>query len=178
MKGRAKLYHSDEQAVWNDLSITHSRQIKFSNTGSVFQYAAMPREHRTQHETVTIPNSLIPQEFLYDACFPILEPPQIKKTGPKRYSNSDCPMHKWQGYDNRPGYREEYLFELLCRNGRGDAVLLSKCAKCEVGKDHSSSPLHFLQKWTGERFMKTTLHALDLCIQIGHFDSSECICPE
>ncbi|PBK59415.1 hypothetical protein ARMSODRAFT_991160 [Armillaria solidipes] len=108
-------------------------------------------------------------------------------------------MCEWQGYDNKLGYREEYLLELLRRNGRGDAMLLSKCARCQTGeptyrcdscllglllcqscclRDHSSMPLHFVRKWTGERFVKTTLCELGLRVQIGHFDGSECICPE
>ncbi|SJL14296.1 uncharacterized protein ARMOST_17752 [Armillaria ostoyae] len=43
-------------------------------------------------------------KLLYDASFPISESPQIKKTSPKRYSNSDCPMREWQGYDDKLGY--------------------------------------------------------------------------
>ncbi|PBK70788.1 hypothetical protein ARMSODRAFT_884149, partial [Armillaria solidipes] len=97
------------------------------------------------------------------------------------------------------GYREEYLLELLRRNGHGGAVLQSACSNCQMGKPifrcdgcplgllackacclklHSSLPLHVVWEWTGERFVKTTLRKLGLRVQIRHFDGSECICPE
>ncbi|KAK0438387.1 hypothetical protein EV421DRAFT_1738444 [Armillaria borealis] len=174
MKGRPKLHRGDEQIVWQDTSITHSRRVKVTKTGSIVQYAAGPSTHRTLHQTITIPDSHIPQEVLYDASFPDPEPPPAKKTSPKRYMNS------WQGYDKNPGYRDEYLMELLCRKGRGDTALLSRCAQCDAGEPRyrcKSCPLCLLE-WNGEYFMKTTLRDLGLRVQIGHFDGLPCICPE
>lgn len=43
-------------------------------------------------------------------------------------------MQQWQGYDKHPGYRDEYLLELLHRKGHGDVALLLKCAQCDMGE--------------------------------------------
>ncbi|SJL18899.1 uncharacterized protein ARMOST_22501 [Armillaria ostoyae] len=157
--------------------------VKVGRGGSVLQYAGGPSTHRTQHVAFTIPDSHIPQEVLYDQNFPIQEPAESKKAPPKRYTNSDHPMREWQGYDGKAGFREEYLLELLRRNG--DPIF--QCDSCPLGllvckscclKLHSSLPLHVVREWNGEQFTKTTLRELGLRVQIGHFDGSECICPE
>ncbi|KAK0433179.1 hypothetical protein EV421DRAFT_1910330 [Armillaria borealis] len=199
MKGRSRVYRADDTADWSDLSIAHSRRVKVGRGGSVLQYAGGPSSRRTQRVAFEIPDSHIPQEVLYDQNFPHPEPPESKKIPAKCYVNSDRPMHEWQGYEGKVGYREEYLLELLRRNGRGGAVLQSACSNCQTGKPifrcdscplgllackacclklHLSLPLHVVQEWMGERFVKTTLRELGLQVQIGHFDGSECICPE
>ncbi|PBK82045.1 hypothetical protein ARMGADRAFT_947215 [Armillaria gallica] len=63
----------------------------------------------------------------------------------------------------------------------GDPIF--QCDSCSLGllvckscclKLHLSLSLHPYSEW----FTKTTLRELGLWVQIRHFDSSECICPE
>ncbi|SJL16396.1 uncharacterized protein ARMOST_19920 [Armillaria ostoyae] len=199
MKGCSRVYHADDSAVWHDRTISHSCRVKVGRSGSVLQYASGPSTRHMQHVAFTIPDSHIPQEVLYDQNFPIQEPAESKKAPPKRYTNSDHPMCEWQGYDGKASFREKYLLELLCWNGCGGAVLQSSCSNCQMGdpifrcdscplgllvckscclKLHLSLPLHVVWEWNSERFTKTTLRELGLRVQIGHFNGSECICPE
>ncbi len=39
-------------------------------------------------------------------------------------------MLEWAGYDNKPGYQEEYLMELIHWKGRGDAIVVGGCSMC------------------------------------------------
>ncbi|PBK85239.1 hypothetical protein ARMGADRAFT_1036529 [Armillaria gallica] len=60
------------------------------------------------------------------------------------------------------------------------------CLQCSVSmpkyrcclSNHASLPLHVIQKWEGERFVKMAIQDLGLQLQLGHFDGSSYINPE
>ncbi|KAF6743217.1 hypothetical protein DFP72DRAFT_1080520 [Ephemerocybe angulata] len=98
-------------------------------------------------------------------------------------------------------HREEYLREMLRLEGRGDFINAQHCWNCKTpgampeyrcrtcfGDDlvcgscvvqlHSRMPFHFIERWTGSRFDKTTLKHLGLRIQLGHLPGEACYNPK
>ncbi|PBK66641.1 hypothetical protein ARMSODRAFT_1021089 [Armillaria solidipes] len=117
--------------------------------------------------------------------------------GAKRYVNLDAPMRIWVGERPSPGFREEYLRELLhaeghagvdvercptCANVSGedwdwDATPVIKCNECGTGLlecircsviRHQHMPLHRIKCWTGTFFEDSTLKEHGLRVQLGH----------
>ncbi|KAI6151215.1 hypothetical protein BKA82DRAFT_3975358 [Pisolithus tinctorius] len=113
----------------------------------------------------------------------------------------DDPFKEWAGFNGEEyGYREEYLFEELRLESRGDAA---KWCSCEVASGmpnerlfrcedchgvtlscqtcclatHQRLPLHKIKKWNGKFFEHVTLKQLGLIVQLGHEDMF-CYCPE
>ncbi|EDR12898.1 uncharacterized protein LACBIDRAFT_323718 [Laccaria bicolor S238N-H82] len=121
------------------------------------------------------------------------------KVAAKRYPTSDAPLHEWAGKDRcDPGYREEYLLELLRLEGRGGEHFhgcmscsspagiyrcedclgpLAECLNCTL-KRHRQLPLHIIKKWDGACFDKVSLKDLGLRVQLGHPASSRCVAPQ
>ncbi|KAJ7472830.1 hypothetical protein FB451DRAFT_1134413 [Mycena latifolia] len=66
------------------------------------------------------------------------------------------------------------LAEYRCRDCLGGGELL--CQDCLLRR-HEQLPLHRIQKWTGSFFTRKMLKKLGLRIQLGHWHSSERICP-
>ncbi|KAF7977149.1 hypothetical protein HWV62_4563 [Athelia sp. TMB] len=114
------------------------------------------------------------------------------KTRPKRVQVN--PLRKWLGE------REEFLLELLRRDGRGDAgrhcPLCKKlgketegnirCIDCHGGQmlcqacvvlTHQHSPLHRIEKWNNNYFENTSLKKMGLTIQLGHPIGTSCTNP-
>ncbi|KAI6145951.1 hypothetical protein BKA82DRAFT_4330489 [Pisolithus tinctorius] len=95
----------------------------------------------------------------------------------------DDPFKEWAGFNGEEyGYREEYLFEELQLESRGNAakwychgVTLS-CQTCCLAT-HQCLPLHKIKKWNRKFFERVTLKQLGLIVQLGHEDMF-CYCPE
>ncbi|KAJ7037089.1 hypothetical protein C8F04DRAFT_1180815 [Mycena alexandri] len=117
--------------------------------------------------------------------------------------DSDYPLKEWVKDE-----RDTWLEELLRAEGRGDHRSYSACPRCKVQTDeftavpmyrcedclrggemlcqgcmvstHLQSPLHRIEKWTGEMFERTTLKDLGLRIQLGHWDPADprCAAPD
>ncbi|RDB29162.1 hypothetical protein Hypma_015384 [Hypsizygus marmoreus] len=100
-------------------------------------------------------------------------------------------------------YRQTYLDEMLRWEGHGDARCGESCADCKAHRveepgaaaircldcfvpdlvcgeccvrRHRRNPLHHVECWTGTHFVKTTLKALGLKIQLNHL-SMQCSAP-
>ncbi|KAF7304205.1 CxC2 domain-containing protein [Mycena indigotica] len=95
-------------------------------------------------------------------------------------------------------HRDAYLRGMLWREGRGqDVEICGKCGDpsrpaifrclfchgqgvvCETCclHDHHSNPLHYIEKWNGVYFVKSSLHDLGLHIQFGHHSNDTCPYP-
>ncbi|KAJ7744329.1 hypothetical protein B0H16DRAFT_1322199 [Mycena metata] len=61
-----------------------------------------------------------------------------------------------------------------CRHCFGGGELL--CAGCLLGA-HAQLPFHQIKRWTGQMFERTTLKALGLRIQLGHWHGTTRTCP-
>ncbi|PBK59521.1 hypothetical protein ARMSODRAFT_991128 [Armillaria solidipes] len=76
------------------------------------------------------------------------------------------------GSSDKPGFREEFLLELLRWKGRGENTIFEACPQglmvCErcCLRNHASLPLHVIQKWEGERFVKIAMRDLGLRLQL------------
>ncbi|GJF00552.1 CxC2 domain-containing protein [Phanerochaete sordida] len=112
-----------------------------------------------------------------------------------RYVSSDRPLKNWIPL------REEYLDELIQVEGRGShdtpicptckedpaiAEPLYRCQDCLyiqprcrgcVLAAHEHLPFHRIEKWNGTFFIKTTLQALGLVVQLGHAVGATCSNP-
>ncbi|KAJ6518332.1 hypothetical protein C8R47DRAFT_959834, partial [Mycena vitilis] len=99
-------------------------------------------------------------------------------------------------------YREDFLVEVVRGEGRGDHRECTVCVSCEKGpaeyrckdclggdellckpcivEQHSRTPLHCIEFWTGQTFEKKTLKQLGLRIQLGHWNpgNPRCSAPE
>ncbi|SJL18909.1 uncharacterized protein ARMOST_22511 [Armillaria ostoyae] len=111
---------------------------------------------------------------------------------------SSNPLKFWAGDKARPGYRQEYLEELVRRKGRGgnspstcptchNGIPLFRCTECSASRlecqnccvrRHETMPLHIVRQWNGTFFQKTSLRDLGLRVQLGHEDGSRCLNPE
>ncbi|KAK0231989.1 hypothetical protein EDD85DRAFT_955825 [Armillaria nabsnona] len=163
-----KLYRADKSNVYKDLSISHSRQVKLGHAQTVFQIAGAPSGHRTKCTLIRVGDDLVPQEFYVDSGYFNPEPtPTIQRKVPaKRYTNSDRPMLEWMGSSDKLGFHEEFLLELL------------RWKDVTAAHEGSCLPLHVIQKWEGEQFIKMAMWDLGLRVQLGHFDGTSCINPE
>ncbi|KAF5335445.1 hypothetical protein D9758_017825 [Tetrapyrgos nigripes] len=105
-------------------------------------------------------------------------------------SSQDNPTQGWLPF------REEYLEEMLWvegRRGLGDqcsacsvvnpiyrcvdeeCVLAGMmCKKCMISS-HATHPLHWIERWSGNRFEPETLKSLGLVIQLGHRPKERCV---
>ncbi|OAX30619.1 hypothetical protein K503DRAFT_728235, partial [Rhizopogon vinicolor AM-OR11-026] len=93
--------------------------------------------------------------------------------------------------------RDVFLLEILRHDGRGnmasnscglchaDAALFRckdcfdlnlYCQQCIV-KNHSRSPVHRVEEWTGEFFKRIPLKTLGLRVQLGHKANERCLLP-
>ncbi|KAJ7120481.1 hypothetical protein C8R43DRAFT_1136866 [Mycena crocata] len=109
-------------------------------------------------------------------------PPPIPTRRKNKFKPSDKTLYNW-----RP-FRDEFLQEFIRLEGVGDAneqecpgCCIAKptvrcqdcfgdvlyCASCCVQR-HADNPLHFVDKWDGTSFSRTTLKALGLRVQLGH----------
>ncbi|KAJ7431195.1 hypothetical protein B0H11DRAFT_2262218 [Mycena galericulata] len=99
--------------------------------------------------------------------------PQDPGTSLKRksYSSSDDPMSEF------PEVRQLFSDEILRRSGLGNGTLKQACGLCDkpVGNSsdthtacYRSTPLHFIEEWTGRYWKATTLRVLGLVYQLGH----------
>ncbi|KAK7687212.1 hypothetical protein QCA50_009717 [Cerrena zonata] len=94
-------------------------------------------------------------------------------------------------------FRDLYLDELLRHDGLGEGVANVKCTSCHAAgpihrcctcsyspllcqscivRDHKALPLYRVESWTGKCFMKTSLKALGLTVQLGH-GTDPCLNP-
>ncbi|KAJ7248075.1 hypothetical protein C8J57DRAFT_1673431 [Mycena rebaudengoi] len=141
------------------------------------------------------------QEPLYDLP---ADDEQSDDDGPEEASggrdlrDSDHPLKQWV-----IDHRDEFLNELLTWEGRGVHRHVAVCSDCSAGKTadhrcvdclgggqllcqdcivrrHGQLPLHRIQVWMGEFFSRTTLRALGLRMQLGHWEGSDhrCALPE
>ncbi|KAJ7923563.1 hypothetical protein B0H13DRAFT_1864713 [Mycena leptocephala] len=112
---------------------------------------------------------------------------------------SDSTLYKWKARSV-----DRYLREFLRLDGPGDATEIL-CPGCKIAPDeegylapayrcrecfggllfcrkcvverHMSNPLHLINAWTGERFVKTSLKALGMRVQFGHPPAERCDNP-
>ncbi|KAJ3527182.1 hypothetical protein NM688_g8162 [Phlebia brevispora] len=108
----------------------------------------------------------------------------VAKEKARRYESSDVPLKTFLPY------RDEYLDDMLFCEGRGlymhsktcprpccsnQAEVRCKdcfgrellCGGCMV-TEHTRHPLHRVESWTGTQFVRNTLTALGLRLQLGH----------
>ncbi|KAJ7739347.1 hypothetical protein B0H16DRAFT_1465303 [Mycena metata] len=121
--------------------------------------------------------------------------PAFFDDAPREMRESDYPLTQWVEDD-----RDNTLDELLRAEGRGDHRKYSICPRCKQSAakatyrcedcvrggemlcsgcmvaTHIQSPLHRVEMWTGEMFEATTLKALGLRIQLGHWDPADPRC--
>ncbi|KAK0430927.1 hypothetical protein EV421DRAFT_1893439 [Armillaria borealis] len=102
-----------------------------------------------------------------------VEVPEV--IGAKRYVNSvsdlsghDAPMCIWVGVGPSPGFREEYLRELLRAEGHAglDEAQCLTCANVVIRHQHM--PLHCIKCWMGTFFEDSTLKDQGLRVQLWH----------
>ncbi|KAF9032545.1 hypothetical protein BDZ89DRAFT_948234 [Hymenopellis radicata] len=107
-------------------------------------------------------------------------------------------MDVWAGRGGTYNFAQEFLYELLRLKGRGncppDACAgckqpesdLYRCRKCAPSRlickacclsEHATKPLHIIQKWDGEKFVRIPLQRLGLRVYLGHEDGSKCFMP-
>ncbi|KAJ7030837.1 hypothetical protein C8F04DRAFT_1186481 [Mycena alexandri] len=120
--------------------------------------------------------------------------PQLPRTK-KKALFSDPTLYHWKAH-----LRTRYLWELLRRDGCGDASKelcprcnrregatpayqcrdcrgdLLLCRQCCVAR-HLGNPLHVIDAWTEGRFVRTSLKALGLRVQFGHPLEQHCDNP-
>ncbi|KAJ7847993.1 hypothetical protein B0H14DRAFT_3453348 [Mycena olivaceomarginata] len=84
---------------------------------------------------------------------------------------SDDPLRQWA-----QDHLATFLAEMLRDEGRGDHAESSVCPRCTVST-HRQMPFHTIQRWTGSSFERQTLKDLGLRIQLGHWHSSDRVCP-
>ncbi len=183
-----KLYRSDEQEVWTDVSISHSRYIKLGHAQTVLRVAGQPSNHRTQQHLVRIDDSEIPQEFYVDNAFFDAELRETvqRKVPAKRYTNSvrvvlvspslndytflqDQPMLKWMGTGGKPGFCQEFLLELLWWKGHGDNYIFQVCPQCSMGMatyrcDGCSRELMICEGCCLTNHANLPLHTIEVCL--------------
>ncbi|KAF7967636.1 hypothetical protein HWV62_33617 [Athelia sp. TMB] len=113
-----------------------------------------------------------------------------EKPRPKRVQIN--PLRTWLLQD-----REEFLLELLLRDGRrghgsrcGRCNLVDgtlRCKDCHGGQilckaclliNHQVQPLHRVETWNGTYFEKTTLKSMGLTMQLGHSVGQRCVHPK
>ncbi len=84
----AKLYWSDEQEVWTNVTISHSCYVKLGHTQTILWVAGQPSNRQTQQCLVRIDNSEIPQEFYVNNAFFDAKPRETveRKVPAKRYT--------------------------------------------------------------------------------------------
>ncbi|KAJ7253593.1 hypothetical protein C8J57DRAFT_1519322 [Mycena rebaudengoi] len=90
-------------------------------------------------------------------------------TGCKREKPGDKKQQEEKTADNE----EEKVADHRCIDCVGGGQLL--CKDCLVER-HRQLPLHRVQVWTGEFFSRTTLRALGLRMQLGHWEGSDHRC--
>ncbi|GBE81978.1 hypothetical protein SCP_0403540 [Sparassis crispa] len=147
-----------------------SRTMSISNDGR--QVKTRTSQHHLPSEMST---SISPQDESPDAPVP---PPEVEgtegledvdivaTTRVKCYRNSDEPLLNWMPY------RDEYLDECLCQEGRGEQR--GRAVACIV-LSHAANPLHAIEQWTDSKFFaKTSLCDLGLRVQLGHPFSQHC----
>ncbi|KAG5223262.1 CxC2 domain-containing protein [Salix suchowensis] len=118
---------------------------------------------------------------------------QLELSDPKRRNRTaaDEPLLTWLPF------REQYLLQLLRREGRGRALIscpgcltsaaFYRCTDCYdeslycrtcIVDSHSRTPFHRIEHWTEEQFFTaTSLKALGLRIQLGHDLGKTCLNP-
>ncbi|KAK6974865.1 CxC2 domain-containing protein [Favolaschia claudopus] len=105
-----------------------------------------------------------------------------------RSTGQERPLHAWYPL------RDEYVAELLRREGRGSRKVYERCSgansacegsaefRCANGQcfgeamycqecivaTHARLPTHFIEHWSGTHFQRTTLKALGLRMQLNH----------
>ncbi|KAJ7182801.1 hypothetical protein C8R43DRAFT_1116421 [Mycena crocata] len=123
-------------------------------------------------------------------------PPPVDEEG-RDMRHSDFPLREWARES-----REDFLVEMLRMEGRGDHRSYDVCPLCSAEKaeyrctdclggdqlicqacivnQHIQQPLHRVELWNGQFFDPTTLKALGLRIQLGHWTSvnPRCRAPE
>ncbi|KAJ7053250.1 hypothetical protein C8F01DRAFT_1260914 [Mycena amicta] len=81
----------------------------------------------------------------------------------------------------RKEHRDEYLELLLWHDRRGASTGVVGCPRCNhfdrPAVLHSEQPLHFVERWNGNYFKKTSLKSLGLRVQLGHEIGHRCIAP-
>ncbi|EDR11733.1 uncharacterized protein LACBIDRAFT_314283 [Laccaria bicolor S238N-H82] len=119
-------------------------------------------------------------------------PPTETKCKQKRTCNAQSKLLEWLSF------QDVTLDKILRHNGLGDflghqfcmecneEMGIFKCKDCSSGcylcrqfcivKAHQETPLHRIEKWTGEFFDKTCLKDLGLRVQLGH-GGGVCPCP-
>ncbi|KAF7310275.1 CxC2 domain-containing protein [Mycena indigotica] len=107
------------------------------------------------------------------------------ETNPNRHSQpADPAMDLWMRQ-----FRDPFLHSLLWRDGRGKEgeicaacgdstrAAIYRCSSCFGGAmwcqgccvaAHRANPLHFIEKWTGVYFSRTTLGSIGLRVQLAH----------
>ncbi|PPQ82081.1 hypothetical protein CVT26_003681 [Gymnopilus dilepis] len=146
-------------------------------------------------------DQIVESELIIDSEVVETKSPSKKRKRKKRSLASQRPMVLWKN-----GFRDLYLDELLRWEGRGDAwckgdtpcvdclgrkrerpaIGIYRCLDCfyphMLCKDcclsrHRMLPFHTIQEWTGSTFVKSTLKALGLRVQLNH-QSMKCPRPE
>ncbi|KAF7323380.1 CxC2 domain-containing protein [Mycena chlorophos] len=125
-----------------------------------------------------------------------LEPPATNpfESGNSRVNPADPALAAWAEND-----RDAFLDLLLWNDGRRGRGLSSACTFCNTGRlphyrcrechsqepmcevccvaAHSEQPLHWIERWNGSYFSRTSLRALGLRVQLGHPPGEACSAP-
>ncbi|KAF7345205.1 CxC2 domain-containing protein [Mycena sanguinolenta] len=137
--------------------------------------------------------TMAPDEAALDDDPPLPSLPRLRN--PKRLEPSDKTLNRWMRL-----LRDIYLAQMLRRDGCGDAsssvcprcgdaarMPYYRCQECMGGlllcdacclDAHAENPLHIIYQWTGVFFVKTSLQALGLRVQMGHPPRETCVNPQ
>ncbi|KAK7028210.1 hypothetical protein VNI00_014900 [Paramarasmius palmivorus] len=122
--------------------------------------------------------------------FTMADDDEYLENGRRRWEAADNPL------DDFKPRAFEYLEELLCVEGRGGVDTLCLCGSrdgvayrcqdcsearmscktCVLGQ-HGCRLFHFIEKWNGSFFKRTTLKSLGLKLQLGHPNGHICVMP-
>ncbi|KAF7291356.1 CxC2 domain-containing protein [Mycena indigotica] len=144
--------------------------------------ARLEHLHR-QQATVNLMPTKDPER--YEMGLEAEEDKNEMETNPNRHSQpADPAMDLWMRQ-----FRDPFLHSLLWRDGRGKEgeicaacgdstrAAIYRCSSCFGGAmwcqgccvaAHRANPLHFIEKWTGVYFTRTTLGSIGLRVQLAH----------
>nr|GAT48004.1 predicted protein [Mycena chlorophos] len=99
------------------------------------------------------------------------------ESGHPKIDPADPALSAWAKND-----RDEFLDLLLWNDGRRGRGLSSSCGEpvCDscCAAAHTENPLHWIERWNGEYYERTSLKALGLRVQLGHPPGEPCSAPQ
>ncbi|PBK66563.1 hypothetical protein ARMSODRAFT_977475 [Armillaria solidipes] len=174
---RFNQHHAQSSFAWPTTQMVHLS----SETRCVCEEVGPPLTQFLDESTLTWQNLV--DESMYadqDVWENVAEVEVPEVIGAKRYVNSDAPMRIWVGVSLSPGFREEYLRELLRAEGRA-GLDVEQCPTCanvsEEDRDWDRTPVikcdecgtaYAFALHQGTFFEDSTLKDHGLRVQLGH----------